>query len=283
MGCSQLPYISSSILPYVRTCCHILSYFDICCHIFAIVAIVNGSWANMSELPGICRRWNRNPRPQPQTLSKLMFLIWFGQSYICLNWLSGAQVGVRGSDFIGSMGRERKVGAAEHPDLAANLRTKILDFRRFWLKQNLDSKGWNSHVHREVPGKFEPTNRSRDNLSREIGRTAVFCMRCVTCQVWPWSCRSLAQWRWTSLVDIYIYVYIYIYIYMYTYVYMHVLVSNIKPCTSQYHDVLWHDMCWHGMAWYGMLLHYITLHYITFYYITSHYITLHAMICYDMS
>ena len=30
---------------------------------------------------------------------------------------------------------------------------------------------WNSHVHRECPGKFESTNLSRDNISREIGRT----------------------------------------------------------------------------------------------------------------
>ena len=30
---------------------------------------------------------------------------------------------------------------------------------------------WNSHVHREFPGKFESSNISRDNVSREIGRT----------------------------------------------------------------------------------------------------------------
>ena len=35
---------------------------------------------------------------------------------------------------------------------------------------NLD--GWNSHVHRGFPGKFESSNVSRDNISREIGRTA---------------------------------------------------------------------------------------------------------------
>ena len=29
-------------------------------------------------------------------------------------------------------------------------------------------KGWNSHVHRELPIHFESTNLSRDNLSREI-------------------------------------------------------------------------------------------------------------------
>ena len=31
-------------------------------------------------------------------------------------------------------------------------------------------KGWNSHVHREFPGKFEPSNVSRGNVNREIGR-----------------------------------------------------------------------------------------------------------------
>ena len=46
-------------------------------------------------------RWNRNPRPQPQTFSKLVFIMEFTQYYICLNWLSGALVGVGGSDFIG--------------------------------------------------------------------------------------------------------------------------------------------------------------------------------------
>ena len=44
---------------------------------------------------------NRNPRPQPQTFSKLASLIKSGQSWICLNWLSGALVGFWGSGFIG--------------------------------------------------------------------------------------------------------------------------------------------------------------------------------------
>ena len=37
-------------------------------------------------------RWNRNPRPQPQKFSKLVFLIWCCSYCICLNWLSGAGV-----------------------------------------------------------------------------------------------------------------------------------------------------------------------------------------------
>ena len=47
--------------------------------------------------------------------------------------------------------------------------TKILDFPRVWLKQNLTLKGWHSHVHRKFPGKCESNNLSRSNLSREIG------------------------------------------------------------------------------------------------------------------
>ena len=49
----------------------------------------------------------------------------------------------------------------------ANLGTKILDFR-----QNLNITGWSSHIHREFPRYFESTNLSRDNLSREIARSA---------------------------------------------------------------------------------------------------------------
>ena len=54
------------------------------------------------ERPGRqVHRWNRNPRPQPEKLSKLVFLVTIGEYCICLNWLSGALVGVGGSDFIG--------------------------------------------------------------------------------------------------------------------------------------------------------------------------------------
>ena len=46
-------------------------------------------------------RRNMNPRPQPKTYSKFVFLIYFSWSYIFRNLLSGALVGVGGSDFIG--------------------------------------------------------------------------------------------------------------------------------------------------------------------------------------
>ena len=59
---------------------------------------------------------------------------------------------------------------------SANLRTKILDVQRVWLKHNLNYEGWNSHVHGGLPRKFESSNISRDNLSGEIGRsTRCFC------------------------------------------------------------------------------------------------------------
>ena len=35
----------------------------------------------------------------------------------------------------------------------------------------MTSKGWNSHVHRGLPGKFESSDLSRDNVSRKIGRS----------------------------------------------------------------------------------------------------------------
>ena len=52
------------------------------------------------------------------------------------------------------------------PSPTANLRTKILDL----LKHNLNLKGWNSQAYRGFPGKFDSSNVSRDNVSREIGR-----------------------------------------------------------------------------------------------------------------
>ena len=53
----------------------------------------------------------------------------------------------------------------------ANLRTKILDLRGFDSSRISILRGWNSQAHREFSGNVESTNLSRDNLSREIGRT----------------------------------------------------------------------------------------------------------------
>ena len=54
---------------------------------------------------------------------------------------------------------------------AANLCAEILDLGGFDSSGILSLRGWNSHVHRKFPGYFESTNLSRDNLSREIGRS----------------------------------------------------------------------------------------------------------------
>ena len=37
--------------------------------------------------------------------------------------------------------------------------------RRVLLKQNLSSKGWNSHVRWEFPGKLESTNLGSENAT----------------------------------------------------------------------------------------------------------------------
>ena len=44
-------------------------------------------------------------------------------------------------------------------------------FQRVSLEHDIDSKGWNSYVHRGFPRKSESSNlsRCRDNLSRETG------------------------------------------------------------------------------------------------------------------
>ena len=62
-------------------------------------------------------------------------------------------------------------------EATANLPTNIVDFsgfQRVLLEHNLNLKGWNSHVRREFPGKFESSNVNRDNVSREIGRKQWF-------------------------------------------------------------------------------------------------------------
>ena len=46
-----------------------------------------------------------------------------------------------------------------------------MDFGGFDSSIILICKGWDSQAHRELPGKLESSNLSRDNLSREIGRS----------------------------------------------------------------------------------------------------------------
>ena len=85
--------------------------------------------------------------------------------------------------------------------IAANLRTKTLDFEGFDSSRIF--KGWNSHVDREFLGKFESTNVSRDNLSREIGRGHLRTPRTTPSSCAAGSCRTARL-----LICIYIYIYI---------------------------------------------------------------------------
>ena len=70
---------------------------------------------------------------------------------------------------------------------AANPRTKTLHFRGFWHKEKLNLHGWASQAHRGFPGKFDLTNLSRDNLSREnVPRALLICVTAwlIICVVW---------------------------------------------------------------------------------------------------
>ena len=78
--------------------------------IIIIIIIITTPQAALASTR-LSHRWNRNPRPQPHKFSKLVFLIKFSESYICLNWLSGVLVGVGGSGFIGNSVRCRGVHA----------------------------------------------------------------------------------------------------------------------------------------------------------------------------
>ena len=46
----------------------------------------------------------------------------------------------------------------------------MLDFGGLDSSTILIFEGWNARVHRELPGRFESANLSRDTLSREIER-----------------------------------------------------------------------------------------------------------------
>ena len=63
-------------------------------------------------------------------------------------------------------------------------------FRGVSLKRNLDFEGWSSHVHRVFPWNLESTNLSRDNLSREIGRSHGQIHRRYFCDFWAAQVRA---------------------------------------------------------------------------------------------
>ena len=62
-------------------------------------------------------------------------------------------------------------GGGNEPPVCAQSPYEHCGSQRAGLKHNLNVNGWNSQVHRGFPGKFESSNVSRDNVSREIGRT----------------------------------------------------------------------------------------------------------------
>ena len=81
-----------------------------------------------------------------------------------------------------------------------------LEYGQSLYSNNLQFKGWNVHVHRECPGKFESTNLSSDHiiitLGCGMGKHAHVCV----------------------YIYIYIYIDIYICICMYVYIYIYILV-----------------------------------------------------------
>ena len=81
---------------------------------------------------------------------RLLLICWFLFSFCILG------MGLRNND-----------GSAHD---TANLRTKTLDFKGFDSSRIWILRGWNSHVHREFPGKLESSNLNREILSRKIGR-----------------------------------------------------------------------------------------------------------------
>ena len=86
--------------------------------------------------------------------------------------------------------------------------TTILDVRGFDSSTILKLRGRTSHVRRESPGKFESTNLSRDNLSRETGRDRTY----IYIYIYIYRERERDIHTCVSISIIYIYIYIYMYI-----------------------------------------------------------------------
>ena len=83
----------------------------------------------------------------------------------CL-WTFRQQLGMCDGENCGDAEARSRYGFSD----TANLLTKIQDFRGFDSSIIVDIEGLDSHVHWEIPTKFESTNLSRDDLSRETGR-----------------------------------------------------------------------------------------------------------------
>ena len=63
--------------------------------------------------------------------------------------------------------REGTYETCDYPGITPNLPTHMYGFQRVWLKHNLDLKAWNSQALMTYPGKFDTSNLSRDNFSRD--------------------------------------------------------------------------------------------------------------------
>ena len=110
-----------------------------------------------------------------------------------------------------------------------------MDFRGF--DSSLNSKGWNYHVHRGVPGKFESSNLSRDNARREIWRAE----RCARARREVAAAGHLGRHylsNATCLTRIRIYVSLslslYIYVYTYICIHTHTCITDMYTYTNIY-------------------------------------------------
>ena len=120
------------------------------------MAFGNYSWWNYSQVksPYNCYSLVRN---KALTGSGGIFRPWFKCRWLCFTVFRE-----RGPSSEGGPNKSYDYGQSPYWHYG---------FRRVWLKHNVNFKGWNSQDCRGFPGKFESSNLSRDNLSREIGRS----------------------------------------------------------------------------------------------------------------
>ena len=191
--------------------------------------------------------------PRERRLSRNVYFVWFsfwivlelGESLNCrLNFASSGEENCERYQGFRRLSREPHVKGP-------------ISELRFWisevlLKRSLHLEGWNSQAHREFPGKFESTSLSRDNLSREIGRTVRpwppgpslptwsvnlrhgLNLNTASCQKFGTeSCHNLQTCVYIYIYIIYSYMYTYTYIhtYIHTYVYIHI---HIHRCIHVY-------------------------------------------------
>ena len=107
-------------------------------------------------------------------------------------------------------------------------------------------QGWNSHVHREFPRRFESTNLSRDNLYTYLSILILFYLFYIYlilaairlycnrdgCWAFGGASEEAARFDCTNGYHTYIYIYIYIYVCIYVcvyiYIYIHIYIYIYK-------------------------------------------------------